>query len=69
MEELEKAAVVAALLEALDVSESGVTTDEGWRWRAASNRQDSPCWHPQSESAYRMAGRMAMFRARKPGRW
>jgi hypothetical protein len=69
MDDLEKAAIVAALLETLDAGETGTPKDEGWAWRAASNRQDSPFWHPQSDSAYRLAGRMAMFRARKPGRW
>jgi len=70
MEDLEKAAIVTALLEALEAEESRLSPDEGWPWRCtSSNRIDSARWHPQSDAAYRLAGRMASFRARRPGRW
>ncbi len=70
MEELEKAAIVAALLDALATDENRVPLEQGWAWRSlATNGLDSARWHPQSDEAFRLAGRVARFRSRKPGRW
>ena len=69
MDDRETAAILACLIETLTREAPG-DEDTLRIWPASGHPHlDSWAWHPQGPNGWRMAGRMALQRARRIGRF
>ncbi len=70
MEQKEKAALVACLLEVLGHGEEAGSEDTARLWPSTGHpHYESWGWNPRGPSAYRLAGRIVLHRGRRLGRY